>query len=61
MGKPKTCPEEIYELMLKMWEFEPINRPTFAIISSTLFKLAPENKLEAPMTSSNNNDLYHAI
>ena len=29
MEKPENCPNEIYELMLKCWEVNPKDRPTF--------------------------------
>lgn len=31
MGKPINhhCPDQVYEVMCKCWQFEPNNRPTF--------------------------------
>ncbi|KAL1489268.1 hypothetical protein ABEB36_014201 [Hypothenemus hampei] len=29
LGKPKDCPRDLYELMLKCWQMEPDQRPTF--------------------------------
>ncbi|XP_074032211.1 receptor protein-tyrosine kinase sevenless isoform X2 [Leptinotarsa decemlineata] len=39
LGKPTDCPEELHELMLKCWEFEPESRPTFKYCFEVLEEL----------------------
>ncbi|GAB1598516.1 plexin-A4-like isoform X1 [Argonauta hians] len=36
MQKPKHCPEFIYQLMLRCWQQQPDDRPTFSEICTTL-------------------------
>ncbi|XP_053204265.1 uncharacterized protein DDB_G0288805-like isoform X2 [Panonychus citri] len=36
LPKPENCPQEIYQLMWKCWQFRPEDRPTFSEICQTM-------------------------
>ncbi|XP_060611443.2 tyrosine-protein kinase Fes/Fps [Anolis sagrei] len=36
LNAPDRCPEEVYQLMLRCWEYEPQDRPTFTIVHKEL-------------------------
>ncbi|KAJ8921659.1 hypothetical protein NQ315_010568, partial [Exocentrus adspersus] len=42
LGKPTDCPEDLYKLMLKCWEFVPERRPTFKYCLDVLENLQQE-------------------
>lgn len=46
MQKPKYCPEFIYQLMLKCWQLEPDDRPSFTEILASLDKVS-QNEIGA--------------
>lgn len=39
MEQPEGCPNEIYEMMLKCWDLNPMKRPTFRDLAEKLSKL----------------------
>ena len=49
MEKPKLCPVEIYDLMQYCWQFKPLQRPTFSIITNYLESV---KKLESTLDMS---------
>jgi hypothetical protein len=40
LPKPKKCPQELYDLMLKCWNARPAERPTFRELLSELTEFA---------------------
>jgi serine/threonine protein kinase len=40
LGRPKMCSQEFYEIMAKCWHPDPLQRPTFWDISTTLSQIA---------------------
>ncbi|XP_061451018.1 tyrosine-protein kinase Fes/Fps isoform X2 [Rhineura floridana] len=36
LSTPSLCSEEVYQLMLKCWEYEPQNRPNFSVLHQEL-------------------------
>ncbi|KAM8974441.1 tyrosine-protein kinase Fes/Fps isoform 2-T2 [Pelodytes ibericus] len=41
---PEMCPEEIYNLMLRCWEYEPRKRPTFAVVHQELVSIRKRHR-----------------
>ncbi|KAJ8024535.1 Fibroblast growth factor receptor 1 [Holothuria leucospilota] len=39
LEKPEDCPDEVYDIMWKCWQYEPSQRPTFKSIKQSLEKL----------------------
>ncbi|XP_021913370.1 proto-oncogene tyrosine-protein kinase ROS isoform X3 [Zootermopsis nevadensis] len=39
LGRPNNCPEELYQLMLKCWNYNPETRPTFTYCLEVLEEL----------------------
>ncbi|XP_077174308.1 tyrosine-protein kinase Fes/Fps isoform X2 [Paroedura picta] len=39
MSAPNQCPEEVYKLMLRCWEYHPTGRPTFSALLQELVAL----------------------
>ncbi|XP_042328571.1 tyrosine-protein kinase Fes/Fps isoform X2 [Sceloporus undulatus] len=39
LSAPDQCPQEVYQLMLRCWEYEPRSRPTFSTILQELVAL----------------------
>lgn len=35
LQQPETCPDYVYDIMLKCWDFNPNNRPTFRELLDT--------------------------
>ena len=52
MECPENCPVNIYDLMRKCWQWEPVNRPTFEQIYKDL-----ENMFHDASTATPNNQL----
>lgn len=44
MQCPEGCPPGVYELMRNCWEWEPVNRQTFAEVSTTLNSMSDINE-----------------
>ena len=42
LEKPSDCPDEIYEIMLRCWQMDPLSRPTFENIVFILKKVQVE-------------------
>ncbi len=40
LEKPSKCPQEVYELMLKCWQIEPNQRPSFVDLNHSLKQIA---------------------
>lgn len=36
MSAPQNCPEEISKIMMKCWDYNPENRPTFGELQKEL-------------------------
>ncbi|XP_060523893.1 proto-oncogene tyrosine-protein kinase ROS isoform X2 [Cylas formicarius] len=51
LGKPTDCPDDLYVLMLKCWEFEPENRPTFKYCLEVLDR-AHQQHMRNPITAA---------
>lgn len=67
LPKPETCPEVIYEMMLKCWKKDPKERPSFAELSKEFarnFQLSPiltptgSNPSDHSQQFYQNNDSY---
>ena len=39
MTKPQDCPDEVYDLMMKCWDKNPKNRPSFEVLYKEIYKL----------------------
>ncbi|CAG2069298.1 unnamed protein product, partial [Timema podura] len=39
LGRPSNCPEELHQLMLKCWSYNPESRPTFKYCLDVLLEL----------------------
>ncbi|OTF77993.1 hypothetical protein BLA29_012302 [Euroglyphus maynei] len=39
LSKPSRCPEQLYELMLKCWRYEPDRRPSFRVIKRKIYDI----------------------
>ena len=37
--KPDDCPDDVYEIMLKCWEKNPKDRPTFEVVYKQIYSL----------------------
>lgn len=37
LSKPSRCSEQLYELLLKCWRYEPDRRPTFRVIKRKIY------------------------
>ena len=51
MPKPHNCPDALYEIMMKTWNKEPTERPTFEFLHSYLedFDVASEHDYKEPV------------
>lgn len=36
LEKPLYCPDELYSIMLKCWEYDPLNRPKFSQLNDVI-------------------------
>ncbi|XP_040198419.1 tyrosine-protein kinase Fes/Fps [Rana temporaria] len=41
---PDNCPEDIYELMLRCWEYDPRKRPSFSIVHQDLISIRKRHR-----------------
>ncbi|XP_027204780.2 protein tyrosine kinase 2 Fak [Dermatophagoides pteronyssinus] len=39
LSKPSRCPEQLYELLLKCWRYEPDRRPSFRLIKRKIYDI----------------------
>ena len=39
MEKPEDCPNEVYEIMLKCWDKNPKNRPSFEVLHNEIHEM----------------------
>ena len=51
MTKPQDCPDEVYDLMMKCWDKNPKNRPSFEVLYKEIYKLWA--KLKRPESEQN--------
>lgn len=54
MEAPENCPEQLYDLMRRCWQFRPVNRPTFLTLVEMLL---PEAET---FPSFNARSFYHS-
>ncbi|XP_072924235.1 tyrosine-protein kinase Fer isoform X2 [Hemitrygon akajei] len=49
MSAPQKCPEDIYNLMLKCWEYKPENRPNFSDVHKELLGIKKKIRILGKM------------
>ncbi|XP_072137464.1 tyrosine-protein kinase Fer [Mobula birostris] len=52
MSAPQKCPEDIYNLMLKCWEYKPENRPNFSDVHKELLGIKKKIRILGKMFHS---------
>jgi len=52
MPKPDNCPEQLYSLMVKCWEYDPEARPNFQKVFENLTSIFVELKLDQMLPSA---------
>ncbi|GJQ85805.1 sev [Trypoxylus dichotomus] len=60
LGKPVDCPEELHELMLLCWSFEPERRPTFKYCLETL-SILHDKISRNPVTGAHNGQYISTV
>ena len=60
--KPEECPNEMYEIMLKCWDKNPKNRPSFGVLYNEIYdlwcKLKHPEKFQATIVLEETMDVY---
>ncbi|XP_071943277.1 uncharacterized protein [Antedon mediterranea] len=52
MDKPRGCPNEMYQIMLRCWSEDPSQRPTFEQLCSEIQEILDSNKMDIPKTNT---------
>lgn len=44
LDPPEQCPEEVYQLMQRCWEYDPHKRPSFSTIHQDLIAIRKKHR-----------------